>query len=314
MTDGDAAPRPSPRNRMSSHVCRSRRQVAIGLCLAPLAPGLLAQPALAELSVDLVKTGLYLIRGGGCNSLLRLSAAGSVLVDGKLAGTYRPLMSQIRRINKLSDLPLRAVIYTNHHDIHAGNHAQFIDAGLAVLAQSNALPRLEAAALSPAPASAVAVRHKPGAVFGFERRHDFSIGGVAVQLHHFGPAQTSDDSVVLFPDLKVVALGELHPLGEPVPDFRNGGTLSGWGPVLDQVLKLDFELAVPSVGPPMTRAELASFKDRLETLTARAAALVRAGVAQDRFLQQLATTDLGWTMRLDAETISHLYADLARGT
>jgi cyclase len=299
---------------MNSDVCRSRRQVAIGLCLAPLSPGLLAQPVPTELDVDLVKTGLYLIRGGGCNSLLRLSAAGSVLVDGKLAGTYRALMSQIRRINKLSDLPLRAVIYTNHHDIHAGNHAQFVDAGLAVLAQSNALPRLGAAAPPPAPASAVALRRRTGAVFGFERRHDFNIGGVDIRLHHFGPAQTSDDSVVLFPDLRVAAVGELCPPGEPMPDFMNGGTLSGWGPVLDQVLKLDFDIAVPSAGPSMTRAELSSFKDRLETLTARAAALVRADVAQDRFLQQLATADLGWTMRLDAATISHLYAELARGT
>lgn len=293
---------------MTSGVDRSRRRVATCLVLASLSPRLLAQQAPVELSVELVKTGLYLIRGGGCNSLLRLSAAGSILVDGKLPGTYRALMSQIRRINKLSDLPLRAVIFTNHHDIHAGNQAQFVDAGMAVLVQQNALPRL---APSP-PASSGATQRRAGAVFGFQQRHDFRMGGVEVQLHDFGPARTNDDTVVLFPDLKVAAIGELYAAGEPMPDFRNGGTLSGWAPVLNQVLKLDFDVAVPSVGSPIGKAELAAYRDRVEALTSRATALVKAGVAQHHFLERLATADLGWTMHLDAETIGHLYADLAR--
>jgi hypothetical protein len=62
----------------------------------------------------------------------------------------------------------------------------------------------------------------------------------------------------------------------------------------------------------VSRTELASFRDRVQTLTSRATALVRAGVAQDRFLQQLPTADLGWTLDMDAEAIGHLYADLAR--
>jgi len=257
---------------MTSGIDRSRRRVAIGLAsitsLASLSPRLLAQPAPVELSVELVKTGLYLISGAGCNSLLRLSAAGSILVNGKLPGTYRALMSQIRRINKLSDLPLRAVIFTNHHDIHAGNTAQFVDAGMAVLAQQNALPRLPPMAEpAPVPAASGVMRTKAGAVFGFEQRHDFRMGGVEVQLHDFGPAQTNDDIVVLFPDLKVLAIGELYSAGEPVPDFKSGGTLAGWGHVLDQVLKLDFDVAIPSVGSPVGKAELASYRDRLATLT-----------------------------------------------
>jgi cyclase len=298
---------------MTYGVDRSRRRAAIGLALAPFAAGLPAQQAPVELRVELVRTGLYLIGGGGCNSLLRLSAAGSMLVDGKLPGTYRALMSQLRRINRISDLPLRAVIFTNHHDVHAGNKAQFVEAGMAVLVQENALSRLAATAQPPATASAASARGKAGAVFGFQHRHDFRMGGVEVQLHHFGPAQTNADIVVLFPDLKVAAVGELYPVGGPMPDFKNGGTLAGWGRVLTQVLKLDFDVAVPSVGAPVGKADLASYRDRVETLTSRATALVKAGVAQDRFLQSLATADLGWTMNLDAESIDHLYADLARG-
>jgi len=297
---------------MSCGILRSRRDVAIGLVLASLSARLLAQPSPTPLSAELVKTGLYLIGGGGCNSLLRLSGAGTILVDGKQPGTYRALMSQVRRINKLSDLPLRVVIFTNHHDLHAGNRIQFIDAGVAVLAHADALPRLAATQAPPTPASAAGARGKPGTVFGFQRRHDFRMGGVEVQLHEAGPAATGGDIVVLFPDLRVLAVGELYSQEAPLPDFGGGGTLAGWGPALEQVLKLDFDLAVPSIGPPVGRAELVAFKERVQTLTSRAAALVRAGVAQDRFLQDLTTADLGWTMRLDAQAVSRLYADLSR--
>src|SRR5436190_15673549 len=55
------------------------------------------------LTSELVRTGLYLISGGGGNSLLRFSANGLILVDGKLPGNYRALMSQVRRISKISD-------------------------------------------------------------------------------------------------------------------------------------------------------------------------------------------------------------------
>jgi len=180
-----------------------------------------------------------------------------------------------------------------------------------VLAQRNALARLPPAP-EPSPAASGAERRKPGAVFGFERRHDFRMGGVEVQLHDFGPARTNDDIVVLFPDLKVLAVGELYPDGVPVPDFESGGTLAGWEAVLSEILKLDFDVAVPSVGRPVGKTELAAYRDRVRTLTARAAALVKAGVAQDRFLERLGTDDLGWSLQLDAATIRHLYVDLAR--
>ena len=68
-----------------------------------------------------MKTGLYMITGGGGNSLLRLNALGSILVDAKLPESYRPLRSQIRRISKFSDLPVRVLILTSQRDTPRGS-------------------------------------------------------------------------------------------------------------------------------------------------------------------------------------------------
>jgi cyclase len=258
------------------------------------------------LSADLVKTGLYLISGGGGNSLLRLSPSGSILVDGKEPGSYRALRSQIRRISKLSDLPVRVLIITDHHENHTGNYTQFVAAGVAVLAQENSKRYLPAAPATPASGA-----KPPGPTVGFDREYRLRMGGIEAHLFHFGNAHTDNDTVVHFPDLKVVALGDLFTPDTPVPDFASGGSLVGWGPALEQVLKLDFELAVPSTGPPVARADVAAFKTRIETLAARASTLVKEGVAPAQLLAQLKTDDLGWRLTLSAEQLERLYADLS---
>src|SRR4029077_15755421 len=69
-----------------------------------------------KLNIQLVKTGLFLISGGGANSLLRLSADGLILVDGKRAENYAALKSQVRTISRITDTPVRVVVVTNHHE------------------------------------------------------------------------------------------------------------------------------------------------------------------------------------------------------
>jgi glyoxylase-like metal-dependent hydrolase (beta-lactamase superfamily II) len=259
----------------------------------------------AMLTVDLVKTGLYLISGGGSNTLMRLSANGLILVDGKRPGNYRPLLSQVRKINKLSDLPTRALILTNHHEGHSGTNAQFQAAGIPLLVQQNAKNRL--AAFQPAAGT------DAPPVIGFDRDYKLQLGGVEVELMHFGNAFTNGDSVVYFTNLKVIAIGDLFTSGTPEPDFSAGGSLVGWGPVLSQVLKIDFDVAVPSAGSMVNRADLEVFKRKLDTVVARARALVRQGVPKNSLMAQLKTDDLGWSFDFAGEQLDRFYAELAEG-
>jgi cyclase len=302
---------------MRSTLWHARRRVALGALASFVVSSVRAQASSngaaapnEPLGAQLVKTGLYLLTGGGTNSLLRLSAAGCVLVDGKRPGMYRPLMSQIRRLNKISDLPLRVVIFTNHHDDRSGNQAQFAAARVAVLAQANALKRLPGAALPLADARTAS--GPKGASFAFDRAHEFHMGSVPIRLLHFAPAYTDDDTVVYFPDLKTVALGNLYTQGPPMPDYAGGGSLLGWGPVLDQVLALDFDTAIPSDGASVTRADVAALRDRIGTLATRARKLVKAGLPRYQFLTQLRTDDLGWQFDPGREEADRIYEELAR--
>jgi glyoxylase-like metal-dependent hydrolase (beta-lactamase superfamily II) len=124
-------------------------------------------------------------------------------------------------------------------------------------------------------------------------------------------AHSSSDTVVYFPNLKVVAVGDLF-AATPNPDFSAGGSLVGWGPVLAQILKLDFDVVVPGAGPTVTRADLEAFKTKIDTLVSRATGLVKKGVAKDQLMAQLKTDDLGWRLSFTGDQLDMFYAELSR--
>jgi len=247
-----------------------------------------------------VKVGLYYFSGGGGNSIVRLSANGLILVDGKLAGNYDELT---RKVRKISDQSIRVVINTDHYEDHTGTNAKFLANGTQVVAQANVKKNL--ASYNP-PGGKVA----PPAIT-YDHDETLHYGQVQVQLLHFGNARTDGETVVYFPDLKVVAVGDLY-ASSPEPDYSAGGSLVGWGPALGEVLKLDFNAAVPGEGPQISRADLETFKTKIDTLVSRATKLVKSGVQESQLMSQLKTDDLGWKLNFSQEQIDGFYAELSR--
>jgi hypothetical protein len=262
-------------------------------------------PGGAAMRAELVKTGLYLITGQGGNSLLRMSAAGSILIDAKLPGAYRPLMSQVRRLSRLSDLPVRVLVLTDHRAAQAGNAAEFRARGIPVLIPESARRELEAA--DPAPAEA----QGRAPLITYEREYRLRLGGVEALVRHVGPAQTADAAIVHLTDLKVVALGGLYTRQAPEPDVDAGGSLPGWSRALAAVLALDFDVAVPADGPAVDRVAVEAFKTRLDTLIARATVLVRSGADSDALMARLQTQDLGWRLSMTPESWRRFHAELS---
>jgi glyoxylase-like metal-dependent hydrolase (beta-lactamase superfamily II) len=257
----------------------------------------------AKLNIQMIKTGLFLISGGGANSLLRLSANGEILVDGKRPENYAALKSQIRTISRITDMPVRAVILTNHHDDRSGTNAKFLAAGAQIIAQENVARILTTYYTS-------SEKIAPPTIT-YANDYTLRLGGVEVKLMHFGNAYTYGDTVVYFPNLKVIAVGDLFTPDTPDPDFSEGGSLVDWGLILAQILKLDFDVVVPSKGPMITRDDLVAFKTKIEILVSRARALVNRSVPKEQFLAQLNPEDFGWQLNFSPADIDRFYAELS---
>src|SRR5580704_14267026 len=174
-------------------------RTTIFVALAIMAAGVPAQPqqpaaptgggrgAPQPQAIQQVKPGLYMITGAGGNTTVRVTNQGLIVVDGKLPGqaNYDALMVLLKGV---SDQPIKYLIVTHHHADHTGNNQRFLDAGVKVVAHENLNKNLVTYAQDPKPASANVTY--PGA------EYTVKLGGTTVELHHFGRAHTSGDTVV----------------------------------------------------------------------------------------------------------------------
>jgi cyclase len=257
--------------------------------------------AAGVLTSHYVKTGLYVISGGGGNTVLRLSGNGLILVNGKFASNFDELLLRVR---KIVDQPIRVVINTDHFEDHTGTNAKFLTDGIQVVAQQNAkrnmvVDNTSGASLTP-----------PSMVYDHDQMLHF--GAVQVQLLHFGDARTNGDTVVYFPDLKAVAVGDLYS-SNLEPDYAAGGSLVGWAQTLGEVLKLDFDVAVPDSGETISRSDVESLKARIDEFVSRATKLVKNGTPKDQLVSQLRVEDPDLKLSFSGKQLDGFYGELSRG-
>jgi cyclase len=256
--------------------------------------------------IRLLKPGLYLITGGGANTLVRVANDELIVVDTKNPGSnaspdenYDRVMEEIRSV---SNLPVKYVFNSHHHPDHVGNNQKFIDAGAQVIGVAELKTRMGS---DPRTKD---IKGPPGVTFA--RDYDLKTGGVEVQAHSYGRGHTGDDTMIYFPDLKVVMVSDQITDATPIVDFANGGSAVEWTQVLDGVLKLDFDMAIPGRGEPKTRAEVEAYRTKFATLISRASDAIKAGATRDQLAMQVKTDDLGWMF--NAAFFGSLYDELTK--
>ncbi len=248
-----------------------------------------------------LKPNLYMITGGGANTLIRVTPEGLILVDTKNPGdeNFNRMMEEIKSI---SPLPVKYVLNTHHHPDHVGNNQKFIDAGAKVIALDALKMRM---------AGDPRTKDIPGLpTVTFSRDYDLKFGDAEVQAHSYGRGHTGDDTMVYFPDLKVVMVSDQITDGTPIVDFANGGSAVEWTQILDGVLKLDFDMAIPGRGEPKTRADIEAYRTKFASVVSRASEAIKAGATKDSLVSQVKTDDLGWTF--NAAFYGSLYDELTK--
>jgi len=238
--------------------------------------------------IRLLKPNLYMITGGGANTLVRVTPEGLILVDTKNPGddNYNRVMEEIKSV---SDLPVKYVLNTHHHPDHVGTNQKFIDAGATVIA-------LEA--LKTNMGTDARTKDIPGRpTQTFAKDYVLKFGGAEVDAHFYGRGHTGDDTMVYFPDLKVVMVSDQMSDTTPIVDFANGGSAVEFTRSLEGVLKLDFDMAIPGRGEPKTRADVQAFRDRFASVISRASDAIKAGATKETLAMQVKTDDLGFTFQ-----------------
>jgi glyoxylase-like metal-dependent hydrolase (beta-lactamase superfamily II) len=248
----------------------------------------------APMAIKQLKPGLYMVTGFGGNSTVRVTKEGVILVDTKNLGDgpYNDLVAQIKTI---TDQPVKYVFVTHVHQDHAGNIGRFVKAGAQVIAHEGLKRNLEVGGPNGKGYESAAGKPDPPNVT-YANDREVTLGGAKAKAYHFANAHTGGDTIVHFADLRVVSLGDEFVANPPNADYPMGGSVLSWSRALGEVLKLDFDMAIPGHGnDPLTKADVQTFQRRIDLIGKKALELRKKGVAKEEIRQQI-QTELGSEM------------------
>jgi len=304
-----------------SHSSRRRRQPGDGL------------------EVDELGEGVWALLGRGGNVLVIRTEDAPVIVDAKNADAAPLLWA---RVKELTGAEPGTLINTHHHADHTGGNYLFSGQATAH-AHKNRPPRLDGymqrfqqgafkaveslrigrvRGIGHEQAGELAERASNLAVDDFKPDKTFSdattleIGGVTIELHHFGPGHTDNDAVVHLPDRNVLHAGDLlfHEL-YPFIDRPGGADTQGWQHALNECIKLCGEAdttVVPGHGRVTHKGGLRDQIEFFNTLRRIVKEAMRADLTREEItaLKPAAFADLGFE-QIRPRCLGAMYEELA---
>jgi cyclase len=231
-----------------------------------------------------VKDDLYILQNGnsnmadlvtyGGNATLYLTDAGVILVDSKSEGEHDDLLAKLKT---LTDKPIKYVILTHNHGDHSGGAAKLQAMGATLLISAADRENM--------------VRGKqqglPG--IGILGQAQVILGGKEVQLREFR-GHTRGDTIVYFPALRVICVGDLLTTADTIPmivNYADGGSWTDWARSIDEILKMDFDIVIPGHGPAVTKAQLRDIRAKFGALQERVRTMNREKKTQEEITQTL---------------------------
>jgi glyoxylase-like metal-dependent hydrolase (beta-lactamase superfamily II) len=230
--------------------------------LAPAAPAQPASPAAqpptpAPFATTKVEgtENVYVFRYGGHQSMFVVTPAGVIATDPISYGRPQAAKTYIDEIRKVTDAPIRYLIYSHHHYDHIAGGKPFKDAGATIVAHRRAKERLtELNGLD------VVI---PDEVV--DKQRTIELGGTTLQLVDTG-RNHSDSSLVMFlPKEKIIFAVDFNSLGAvPSRLAVNDSYPIEWEESLKRTLALDWERQIP--GHPGPGGRLGTKKDMEQQL------------------------------------------------
>ena len=199
---------------------------------------------------------VYVFRYGNHQSMFVVTRDGVIATDPIAYGRPQAAVTYIDEIKKVSDKPIKYLIYSHHHFDHIAGGQPFKDAGAKIVAHKRAKERLEA----------IQDPHTPLPDETFEKRRTLKLGGTVLELSYHGLNHSDSTLVMRLPKEKLLFIVDTLPVGA----FPGRGMIDFYPleaeKFIQEVLKMDWERLIPGhPGQPGDR--LGTKKDVEDQLT-----------------------------------------------
>jgi cyclase len=226
-------------------------------------------------TIQKVKGDLYMISGEGGNVAVYVTDEGVILVDDMYERNYNQVMDQVKSV---TSKPVKYVLNTHHHDDHSGGNGK-MDPSIEIIAQRNVRTNM------------LMLKQAGPPRVTFTNEMDVHLGGKQVIARYYGRGHTNGDSVIYFPEIKVIHSGDLFLTNGtsalPFMDFASGGSALEWTKTLDGMLTIDFDTVIPGHGPLSNRDGVLKWRADFVTMRDRIGSMVHQGRSREEVSKTL---------------------------
>jgi cyclase len=187
------------------------------------------QQAPRVVEVEKLKDNLWVLKGGGGNTAVFVTATGVVVVDAKNPGWGKPILDKIK---ELTSKPVTTLINTHTHGDHVSGNVEF-PSTVDIIVQENTKTNMQkmipnsTAQDQTIPAQTIFQQNGGRGLpkRTFKDKMTLFKGPDEIDLYYFGRGHTNGDAWVLFPSLRVVHAADIFS-GKNLPllDANNGGS------------------------------------------------------------------------------------------
>jgi len=221
---------------------------------APAAQPAPQRPMFATTKVD-GTDNVYIFRYGNHQAMFIVTKDGVIATDPIGYGRPQAVTTYIDEITKVTDKPIKYLIYSHHHYDHIAGGRPFKDAGAKIIAHKRAKDRL---AVLKDPAT-------PLPDETLDTKRTLTLGGTTLELTYVGLNHSDSSLVMRLPKEKIVFVVDFLPVGQ-VP----GRGMIDFYPLeaesaIKQVLAMDWERLIP--GHPGPGDRLGTKQDAQDQLT-----------------------------------------------
>lgn len=249
-----------------------------------------AAPRVVE--IEKLKDNYYVMKGGGGNSSVFITATGVVVVDTKNPGWGQPLLEAIKSV---TSKPVTTIVNTHTHGDHVSGNVEF-PATVDVVTHGNTAANMKM--MRPNSSAAPSATPPPN-IFNdnggknlpkrtFTDHLTIGSGADRLELHYFGRAHTDGDAVVYFPAHRIAHIADMFPGTElPIMDANNGGSALAYADTLTKALAFTEKnvdvLVNGHRNVQSTNADLKAFIGFVRGYVGDAQAAKKAGRTPDEF-------------------------------
>ncbi len=237
-------------------------------CLLVQWPDAPAQPSRADNEITKLGEDLYLFRHHFHQSIFIITPQGVIVTDPIAPDAAAWLKAEIK---KLTDQPVRYVIYSHHHNDHISGADVFADTALFV-SHWAAKRQLEK---EPDP-------QIPVPDITFTDRLFIELGGKRIELIYTGRNHSDNNIVLLLPQDKLLFAVDFIPVETVAYRTMRSDYPDDWIDSLKRVEQLDFETLVPGHGNVGRKEHVRLFRGYLEELTAAVKESIKKGMTLEQ--------------------------------